>query len=98
MKKPYALPLGDRVLIRRSEAEEKSPGGIVLPEKGKEKPKEGTVLAVGPGRVLNDGSRLRPSVKAGDRVAFGAYDAREINVAGEELLVVAEGDILAILR
>jgi chaperonin GroES len=90
-------PLGDRVLIQRLEAEEKTSGGIVLPDSAKEKPKEGTVLALGPGK-LEDGKRSTFSVAAGNRVIFSSYAGTEVKWQGEEYLLMSEDDILAIVE
>ncbi len=90
-------PLGDKVLVKRLEAEEKTKGGIVLPDTAKEKPKEGRIIAVGEGKLLEDGKRAEFQVKKGDRVLFTAYAGTEIKVDGEELLVMSEDDILAVI-
>src|ERR671939_1780104 len=91
-------PLHDRVLVRRVTAEEKTAGGIIIPDTAKEKPQEGEVLAVGPG-TLNDRGELRPlDVKAGDRVLFGKWSGTEVRLGGEELLIIKESDILGILE
>lgn len=89
-------PLGDRVLVRRIEAEEKTAGGIVLPDTAKEKPKEGEIVAVGEGKLLDDGSRSKPQVKAGERVLFTSYAGTEVKIDGEEYLIMREEDILAV--
>ena len=90
-------PLGDRVLIQRVEAEEKTAGGILLPDSAKEKPKEGKVIAVGEGRTLDSGERSTFSVKVGDRVLFTSYAGTEVKHLGDEYLIMREEDILAIL-
>jgi chaperonin GroES len=90
-------PLGDKVLVRRSEAEERTAGGIVLPETAKEKPKRGTVLNVGEGRLLETGQRKPLQVKKGDKVLFTSYAGTEVKVDGEEVIIMEESDILAIL-
>ena len=91
-------PLHDRVLIKRVEEEQKTKGGIIIPDSAKEKPAEGKVIAVGNGRVLEDG-KVRPlDVKAGDRVLFGKYSGSEIKVDGEEHLILREDDILVVLE
>jgi chaperonin GroES len=87
-------PLDDRVVIKRLSAEEKSSGGILLPENAKEKPQQGKVLAVGPGKLLDDGSRATPDLKEGDTVIFGKYSGSEITVDGDELIIMRESDIL----
>jgi chaperonin GroES len=92
-------PLGDRIVIRPLEAEERSKGGIVLPDTAKEKPQEGIVVAVGKGRVLENGKLQAPEVKVGDRVLYGKYSGTEITTKeGEEYLIVREEDILAIVK
>ena len=91
-------PLHDRVLVRRVEAEEKTAGGIIIPDTAKEKPQEGEVIAVGPG-TLNDKGELRPlDVKAGDRILFGKWSGTEVRLEGEELLIMKESDIMGILE
>ncbi|HHW27286.1 MAG TPA: co-chaperone GroES [Firmicutes bacterium] len=89
-------PLADRVVIKPIQAEEKTKGGIVLPDTAKDKPQEGEVVAVGPGRILDNGTRLTPEVKVGDRVIYSKYSGSEVKIDGEEHLVVREQDILAI--
>lgn len=89
-------PLHDRVVIRRLEEEKVSAGGIVLPDSAKEKPAEGEVVAVGPGKTADNGSLVAMAVKAGDKVLFGKYAGQEVKVDGEELLVMREDDIIAI--
>lgn len=91
-------PLGDRVLIKPLEAQEKTKGGIVLPDTAKEKPQEGKVIAVGKGRVSEDGKVTPLEVKAGDKVLYGKYSGTEISVEGDEYLIVKEEDILAIVK
>lgn len=90
-------PLGDRVLVQRTEAEEKTAGGILLPESAKEKPKEGRVISLGEGKLLDNGERSTFSVKAGDRVLFTAYAGTEVKYEGEEYLIMREDDILGII-
>ena len=90
-------PLGEKVLIKRMEAETTTKGGIVLPDTAKEKPQKGQVLAVGDGKLLDDGTRAAPAVKKGDKVLFASYAGTEIKVDGEELMLMDESDILAIL-
>jgi len=91
-------PLHDRVLVRRIEAEEKTRGGIIIPDTAKEKPQEGEVIAVGSG-TLNDKGELRPlDVKAGDRILFGKWSGTEVKLDGEELLIMKESDIMGILE
>lgn len=89
-------PLSDRVVLKPVEAEEKTKGGIVLPDTAKDKPQEGEVVAVGSGRILDNGEKLAPEVKVGDRVIYSKYSGTEIKVDGEEYLIVRESDILAI--
>ncbi|MDD5449947.1 MAG: co-chaperone GroES [Candidatus Omnitrophica bacterium] len=91
-------PLGDRVLIKPLEAQEKTKGGIVLPDTAKEKPQEGKVIAVGKGRVSEAGKITPLEVKAGDKVLYGKYSGTEITVEGDEYLIVKEDDILAIVK
>ncbi len=90
-------PLGDRVVIRPLEREEVTRSGIVLPDTAKEKPQEGEILAVGPGRILDTGERLAPEVKTGDRVLFAKYAGTEFKLDQQELLVLRETDVLAIV-
>ncbi|GMV83141.1 MAG: 10 kDa chaperonin [Planctomycetota bacterium] len=94
-KKISLLPLDDRIVVRRLEAEEKTAGGIVLPDTAKEKPQRGEVVATGPGKQLDNGKRAKLEVKAGDTVLFGKYSGSEVKVDGEELLIMRESDILA---
>ena len=96
-KTPKIRPLGEKVLIKRLEAEAMTRGGIVLPDSAKEKPRRGTILALGDGKVLDDGTRAEFQVKIGDVVLFSSYGGTEIKVDGEELMLMEESDILAIL-
>ena len=89
-------PLRDRILVKRIKAEERSKGGILLPETARERPTEGIAVAVGDGKLLDNGAIHPLAVKAGDRILFGKYSGTEIKVEGEELLIVAEGDVLGI--
>ena len=91
-------PLHDRVVVRRIEADTRTAGGIVLPDSASEKPQQGEVLAVGPGAPLDDGNVRAPSVTAGDRVLFGSYAGTEVKVDGEELLVIKESEIFAVIE
>jgi len=91
-------PLGDRVVIKPSAKEEMTKSGIVLPDTAKEKPQEGTIIATGPGRVLDDGKREGMDVKAGDKVLYAKYAGTEFKVEGDELLIVSQKDILAIVE
>jgi chaperonin GroES len=97
MAKLKIRPLGDKVLVKRLEAESKTAGGIVLPDAAKEKPRRGVVQAVGDGKLLDDGKRHALQVAKGDEVLFSSYSGTEIKVDGEELLILDENDILAIL-
>ncbi|MHB8581367.1 MAG: co-chaperone GroES [Ignavibacteriaceae bacterium] len=90
-------PLADRVIIKPSEAEETTKGGIILPDTAKEKPIEGTVVAVGPGKVADDGKLVKPEIKVGDKVLYGKYSGTEVTVEGEEYLIMRESDIFAII-
>ncbi|HXK27501.1 MAG TPA: co-chaperone GroES [Candidatus Binatia bacterium] len=91
-------PLQDRVIIKRIEEEEKSKGGIIIPDTAKEKPQEGKVVAVGKGKVNDDGKLIPLDVKVNDRILFGKYSGTEINIDGEEHLIMREEDILGILE
>jgi chaperonin GroES len=90
-------PLGDKILVERLEADAKTKGGIILPDSAKEKPKEGRVLALGDGRLLDDGTRVKFTVKAGDRIIFASFAGTEIKHDGKELLLLSEEDVLAIV-
>ena len=96
--KTKVKPLGDNVLIKRVEAEEKTAGGIVLPDAAKEKPKQGVVVALGDGKLLDDGNRSEFTVAKNDRVLFSSYAGTEVKIDGDEYLLIAENDILAILE
>ena len=91
-------PLGDRVLLKRLEAEEKTTGGIVLPDAAKQKPKQGKVVAVGEGKQLDSGEKVACQVKKGDVVLFGSFAGTEVTVEGEEYLLMSEDEILAIVQ
>ena len=95
---PKIRPLGQNVLLRRLEAEEKTKGGIVLPDTAKEKPKEGEVLTIGEGEIGKDGKRKEFQVKAGDRVIFSSYAGTEVKIEGDEFLILSEEDILAVVE
>ena len=97
MAKAKIRPLGEKVLIKRMEAESTTSGGIVLPDAAKEKPQKGTILAVGDGKQLDDGTRAEFAVAVGDKVLFSSYAGTEIKVNGEELMLMDESDILAIV-
>lgn len=90
-------PLGDRVVVKPAVAEEKTLGGIILPDTAKEKPHQGEVVAVGAGKIKNDGERAPMELKAGDKVLYGKYAGTEITYEGEEYLIMNENDIMAIL-
>ena len=91
-------PLADKVLVQRVEAETKTAGGIVLPDSAKEKPQKGKIVAVGDGKILDDGSRQKPQVKKGDTVLFTSYAGSEIKMDGKEYLIMAESDIMAVIE
>ncbi len=91
-------PLGDRVLIQRLEAEEKTAGGILLPDSAKEKPKEGKVVSIGEGKTLDNGEKSKFSVRKGDRVLFTSYAGTEVKVGGNEYLIMREEDILGVIE
>ena len=91
-------PLHDRVLIKRLEEQDERHGSIIIPDSAKEKPQEGKVIAVGSGRVTEEGKTLALAVKAGDRILFGKYSGSEVKIDGEELLIMKEEDILGILE
>jgi len=97
MAKLNLKPLADRVIVKPSEAEEKTKGGIILPDTAKEKPIEGTVVAIGPGKTSEDGKLVKPEVKVGDKVLYGKYSGTEVTVEGEEYLIMRESDIFAII-
>ena len=90
-------PLGDKIVVKRMEAEETTAGGIVLPDSARDKPQTGRVLSVGSGRLLEDGSRAKPQVSEGDRVLFTSYAGTEVDVDDGKLLIMPESDILAVL-
>jgi chaperonin GroES len=90
-------PLSDRVVIEPLEAEEKTSGGIYLPDTAKEKPQMGKVVAVGPGKTSDAGELIKPEVKVGDKVLYGKYSGTDVNVGGKDYLIVRESDILAIM-
>mgnify|MGYP003573057383 CR=1 FL=1 len=95
MAKMKIRPLDDRVVVRTNEAEETTAGGIVLPDAAKEKPQRGTVVAVGPGRLLDSGERASISVEVGDEILFGKYGGTDIEINGDEVKILRESDILA---
>jgi len=98
MAKMNLKPLGDRVIVKPMEAEEKTKGGIILPDTAKEKPIEGTVVAAGPGKVSDDGKAIKMEVKVGDKVLYGKYSGTEVNVEGDEYLIMRESDIFAVIE
>jgi len=91
-------PLHDRVIVRRMEGEEKTKGGIIIPDTAKEKPVEGKVIAVGSGKLLENGKKAPLQVKEGDRILFGKYSGTEVKIDGEEHLIMREDDIIAIVE
>ena len=90
-------PLADRVVVQPDEAEEKSEGGIILPDTAQEKPQKGKIVAVGAGKISDNGELIKPEVKNGDNVLYGKYSGNEITIAGDEYLIMRESDILAIV-
>ena len=91
-------PLADRVIIKPAAAEEKTKGGIILPDTAKEKPMQGEIVAVGPGKVSDDGKVIAPEVKVGDKVLYGKYSGTEVNIDDTEYLIMRESDIFAIIK
>jgi len=91
-------PLNDKILLKRVEAESKTKSGIVLPETAKEKPKSGTVIAIGDGKLLDDGSRAKFQVKKGDEVIFASYAGTEVKVGDDEFLILSEDEVLAVIE
>jgi chaperonin GroES len=91
-------PLDDRVVIKQSEAEEKSAGGIILPDAAKEKPQRGKIIAVGPGKILDNGKRGEMNVKKGDDVLYAKYSGNEIEIDNEKYVILHEGDILGVIE
>ncbi len=91
-------PLDDRIIIRQSDAEEKSAGGILLPDSAQEKPQIGKVVATGPGKLLDDGKRAQMSVKKKDEVLYGKYSGSEVEVDGEKYVILRESDVLGIVE
>lgn len=90
-------PLADRILVRRIDQKEEVRGGIIIPDTAKEKPMEGEVVAVGPGRITKDGQRVAPEIGKGDRVLIGKYTGSEVKIGGEEYVILREEDVLAII-
>jgi chaperonin GroES len=91
-------PLGDRLLVKRIEEEDKSKGGIIIPDSAKEKPQEGKVVAVGKGKMLDDGKMVPLEVKKGDKILFGKYAGTDVKIEGEEHLIMREDDVLGIME
>ena len=98
MAKTKFRPLHDRVVVRRIDAEEKTKGGIIIPDTAKEKPQEGEVIAVGPGALDDSGKRVAPEVKAGQRVLFGKWSGTEVKIDGQDLLIMKESDIMGVIE
>ena len=98
MSKINLSPLGDRVIVKPSDPEETTKGGIILPDTAKEKPIEGTIVAAGPGKTTDDGKLVKLGVKVGDKVLYGKYSGTEVTVSGEEYLIMRESDIFAIIE
>ncbi|MCW9097725.1 MAG: co-chaperone GroES, partial [Ignavibacteriaceae bacterium] len=96
MAKIKLNPLADRVVVKPAEAEEKTKGGIILPDTAKEKPVEGTVVAAGPGKISDNGELVKMAIKVGDKVLYGKYSGTEVTIEGEEYLIMRESDIFAI--
>jgi chaperonin GroES len=90
-------PLHDRMVVRRNEEKETAKGGIIIPDTAKEKPQEGSVLAVGNGKVLENGTKVAMDVKVGDKILFGKYSGTEIKIEGEDVLILREDEVLAVL-
>ena len=90
-------PLHDRLLVRRIEEKETVKGGIIIPDTAKEKPQEGEVIAVGSGKILENGTKVTPDVKVGDKILFGKYSGTDIKIDGEELLILREDEVLAVI-
>ncbi|MCW8816615.1 MAG: co-chaperone GroES [Ignavibacteriaceae bacterium] len=97
MAKIKLNPLADRVVVKPAEAEEKTKGGIILPDTAKEKPVEGTVAAAGPGKISDNGELVKMAIKVGDKVLYGKYSGTEVTIEGEEYLIMRESDIFAII-
>ena len=90
-------PLADRILVKPLEPEEKTKGGIIIPDNAKEKPQKGEVIAVGPGKIADNGQKITMELKKGDKVLYGKYSGTEVTVDGQELLIVRESDVLAVI-
>ena len=91
-------PLGDRVVVRRVQEDQKTPGGIIIPDTVQEKPQEGEIIAVGPGALDDNGKRVLPEVRVGDSILFGKWSGTEVKIDGEELLIMKESDIMGIIE
>lgn len=91
-------PLADRVLVKPMEAQETKKGGIIIPDTAKEKPQEGEIIAVGPGRITDDGKKINLEVKVGDKILYGKYSGTEVNINDIEYLIMRESDILAVVE
>jgi len=91
-------PLHDRVIVQRIEEEDRTKGGIIIPDTAKEKPQEGKVIAVGPGKILENGTKIALDVKVGNRILFGKYSGTEIKIEGDEFLMMREDDILGVIE
>ena len=91
-------PLSDRILVRRMETAEEERGGIIIPDTAKEKPQQGEIIAVGPGRIADDGKRIEPEVKSGQKVLIGKYSGTEVKIDGEEYIILREDDILGVVN
>jgi chaperonin GroES len=91
------VPLNDKIIVKRLEAEEKSKGGILLPDSAREKPRQGKVLSIGDGKLLADGTRQHFAVKEGDKVLFSSWAGNEVKIEGEDLLIMTEDDLLAVV-
>lgn len=98
MSKLNIKPLDDRIVVKRADSSEKTAGGIILPESSQDKPQRGTILAVGPGKQLDNGERAGLDVKVGDEVYFGKYGGTEMKVDNEDVIIMKESDILAIVK
>jgi chaperonin GroES len=90
-------PLADRVIVKPLESEEKTAGGIIIPDNAKEKPQKGEVVAVGPGKVADNGQLVKPELKKGDKVLYGKYSGSEVTIENKEYLIMRESDVLAIV-
>ena len=90
-------PLQDRIVVKRAESEDRTAGGIILPDSAQEKPQRGTVLAVGPGKTYDNGTTIAPDVKVGETVLYGKYSGTEVNVAGEEVVILRADEVLCVV-